>query len=392
MPVTIDDLRAARNASDPAAYYSLLSQAGDPYGRLAGDVVSPIGYEGAAGRSYANSVGASVGATLSGGQWFDLSVNLMNKDFDLREAKFASTGSFTNLTGQQIRDYHVVAFNAVGLPAEAWTPEIPFKLSGYSEATWQSFLAEPGSLASYLSKGAIFTQIAGALGGADLVPHIQDEALASDLVGAARDAAFWVNHMFTSGAWRGATPTIDPFIKESADGLVIGGGSGVDQLNGGSRNDLLFGYAGDDILKGGGGKDALYGGAERDTLAGGAGDDILHGGSGPIGTWDADGTDTANYALDEAANGIRLDFSSGDQTFKQAGGIQVDNDGSGGTDRLYSIERLIGSNHDDTFIFTSPSTSPGLRRLIVRWRRKRQWLWFSWRCPRLLPDHPALRP
>lgn len=28
MPITIDDLRAARDASDPVRYYSLLSQAG----------------------------------------------------------------------------------------------------------------------------------------------------------------------------------------------------------------------------------------------------------------------------------------------------------------------------------------------------------------------------
>lgn len=74
MTITIDDLRAARDASDPAQYYLLVSQAGDRYGRLAGDVVSPIGYEGAVARDFANSVGLSAGVSLSGAQWFDLSI------------------------------------------------------------------------------------------------------------------------------------------------------------------------------------------------------------------------------------------------------------------------------------------------------------------------------
>lgn len=292
-------------------------------------------------------------------------IDLMNRDFDLRNSKFQETGSLTDLTGKQIRDYHVESFQKYQLPIAAWSPEIPLKLSNYSEIEWQRMLSDPGSVASYLDKGMIFTQIAGVLGSANLIPYVQDEATAASLAGAAADAAFWLNHMLESGAWRGATPDIDPFVKETADGLIIGGSSAQDQISGGSRDDLLFGYGGDDTLSGRDGKDALYGGAGSDILTGGRGSDVLHGGSGPIGTWGGDGFDTANYALDDAMVGILLDFGVGDQTFRQNGGVQVDNDGSGGTDKLYSIEKLIGSNHDDVFVFATPSASLGLSRIAV---------------------------
>ena len=65
--------------------------------------------------------------------------------------------------------------------------------------------------------------------------------------------------------------------------------TGVENINGGSGNDLitgdgfinrLVGNAGDDRIGGGDGNDLLFGSLGRDRLAGGAGNDELHGGEG----------------------------------------------------------------------------------------------------------------
>ena len=60
----------------------------------------------------------------------------------------------------------------------------------------------------------------------------------------------------------------------------VKGGSGNDVLFGDSRVNKLYGLGGDDILYGGPGADELYGGADDDLLIGGTGVDLLDGGSG----------------------------------------------------------------------------------------------------------------
>ncbi len=61
---------------------------------------------------------------------------------------------------------------------------------------------------------------------------------------------------------------------------IITGGTGDDQLDGGSGSDILLGGAGDDTLDGGSGNDLLLGGNGSDFLDGGSGDDLLLGGNG----------------------------------------------------------------------------------------------------------------
>ncbi len=87
------------------------------------------------------------------------------------------------------------------------------------------------------------------------------------------------------------------------------GGPGNDTLNGGPGNDTLSGLGGDD------------------TLDGGPGDDTLDGGSD---------VDTATYADATAAVTVSLALSGPQAT------------GGAGTDTLISIERLIGSDFNDT--------------------------------------------
>jgi Ca2+-binding RTX toxin-like protein len=108
---------------------------------------------------------------------------------------------------------------------------------------------------------------------------------------------------------------------------TIVGTAGSDTLNGTAGDDVIYGDAGDDIVYGGGGNDRICGGAGNDSLLGEAGNDKLDGG--------ADANDNAQFIHSTApitAN-LALGTASGE-----------------GNDILLNIERLIGSNFDDTLI------------------------------------------
>lgn len=89
---------------------------------------------------------------------------------------------------------------------------------------------------------------------------------------------------------------------------------------------------GNDVLNGGNGNDQLFGNGGNDILNGGAGSDLLNGGAG---------VDTANYS--DSNRGIVADITTGVVT------TGTD------TDTLVSIERIVGSNHDDVFAFANPT-------------------------------------
>ncbi|QNM95693.1 calcium-binding protein [Chitinimonas koreensis] len=102
------------------------------------------------------------------------------------------------------------------------------------------------------------------------------------------------------------------------------GGAGIDRL---IDIENLLGGSGNDVLTGNGGNNALTGGLGDDTLTGGLGDDRLDGG---------DGQDTANYADQTAALTINLSVST------------MQNTGAG-LDTLIGIENLIGGSGNDAF-------------------------------------------
>ncbi|MEC3860643.1 tandem-95 repeat protein [Mesobacterium sp. TK19101] len=188
-----------------------------------------------------------------------------------------------------------------------------------------------------------------------------------------------------------------------AGGTATGGDAqgdtltGIENLLGGDAADQLEGDGSDNALSGGRGDDTLIGLGGNDTLSGGRGADDLRGG---------DGIDTADYSL--STEGIRIDLAAGtaiggdaagdtlsgieiieasyhddvlagdaaDNTFRGSRGAD-DIDGRDGVDtadytrateavavnlatgqgtageaagdRLTSIERLLGSIHNDTF-------------------------------------------
>jgi Ca2+-binding RTX toxin-like protein len=114
------------------------------------------------------------------------------------------------------------------------------------------------------------------------------------------------------------------FIFGDSNANVLDGAGGNDSIDGGDGDDNLVGGEGTDILDGEVGEDVLDGGAGDDSLIGGAGNDILDGGAG---------IDTADYSNN--ANLIVADLRDGS--------VQ-----GGSVDTLVSIERIIGSAHDDT--------------------------------------------
>ena len=102
--------------------------------------------------------------------------------------------------------------------------------------------------------------------------------------------------------------------------------AGVNIIWGRDGNDLLDGRAGDDTLFGDGGADHLIGGDGNDVLIGGVGADVLDGGAG---------VDRVHYT--GAAVAVTADLQiSGNNTGEAAGDIYI------------GIERLWGSNHNDS--------------------------------------------
>jgi Ca2+-binding RTX toxin-like protein len=116
----------------------------------------------------------------------------------------------------------------------------------------------------------------------------------------------------------------------------VGAGQGndvlinIENLLGGTFNDVLIGDSDPNQLAGSGGNDTLDGGEGHDTLLGGAGNDDLNGG---------DGDDTVFYA--DAGEGVTVDLARAGLQFIST---------SRGSDQLVSIENITGSAHSDVLI------------------------------------------
>ena len=144
----------------------------------------------------------------------------------------------------------------------------------------------------------------------------------------------------------GVTVSLDNVANDGAPGEnddvrsdveEIAGGSGDDVLTGnGSTNtlignggdDQLYGGAGNDVLDGGSGADQLYGQAGNDLLDGGTGTDYLSGGSG-IG-------DSVSYALRTASVVVTLDGVANDGEVGEKDYVNAD------------VEGIIGGLGNDT--------------------------------------------
>ena len=110
--------------------------------------------------------------------------------------------------------------------------------------------------------------------------------------------------------------------------------SGDDILNGGAGNDILYGSYGGDRLAGEGGNDTLYGEIGDDTLTGGAGDDSLMGGSGADVLDGGEGFDYVRYLI--AGEGVTVSLATGTGMGSEAEG-----------DTISNVEGVYGSNYAD---------------------------------------------
>jgi len=150
----------------------------------------------------------------------------------------------------------------------------------------------------------------------------------------------------------GAMPsTYKATFKGSATACTITGTSGNDVLNGTEGDDVICGLGGNDTIKGLGGNDTLQGGGGNDTIEGGAGDDTLKGENNSDKLYGGEGNDT----LDGGAGTDTASFKS------SATGVQaslVSNTATGeGSDTLAGVERLEGSNFNDTLTGSSAANT-----------------------------------
>ncbi len=105
-------------------------------------------------------------------------------------------------------------------------------------------------------------------------------------------------------------------------------------------DDVIDDGAGNDILDGGWGNDVLTGGAGNDTVYGGAGDDMLIAGADNDAYFGDEGFDTIDYS-----GGTATQF--GGMSINLLTGVVSGSANGTGSDRLYGIEGVIGSNGGD---------------------------------------------
>ncbi len=130
----------------------------------------------------------------------------------------------------------------------------------------------------------------------------------------------------TGGEAAGDTFTSVERVLGSLHDDTITGDGVANHLSGHFGDDALNGRAGNDVLRGGAGTDALNGDGGNDILVGGEGADALNGGAG---------LDWAHYISSDAA--VTVDLGSNTASGGEATG-----------DTFTSVERVLGSRHDDT--------------------------------------------
>jgi Ca2+-binding RTX toxin-like protein len=131
------------------------------------------------------------------------------------------------------------------------------------------------------------------------------------------------------------------FIPASETVITVFGDDDPNRLVGGEIANGIDAGGGDDFVLGRGDHDLLVGGAGDDMLIGGEGNDLFNGLTGDDRLVGGGGFDTASYLSGGASVHVNL------QT-----GV-VTGDASVGTDKLSSIEGVIGSGFDDTIIGSS---------------------------------------
>ncbi|MCG3178570.1 MAG: hypothetical protein BIFFINMI_00898 [Phycisphaerae bacterium] len=215
------------------------------------------------------------------------------------------------------------------------------------QLTWADYSFDPAGVTVNLSIGQAtdgygdhdtLVDVLGVIGSSD------DDTLTGDgrdniFIGNAGDDAIDGGGGFNTIDYSAdpAGVTVDLAAGTAADGFGdsdtlaniqgIEGSAYADDLAGDDQANVIHGNGGDDTIAGRGGDDMLYGDAGDDTIDSAGGNDRVDGGAG-VNTLD----------LSSAPAGVSVDLSRS----------RVDDDGTGGQDRLANIANVTGSSHDDT--------------------------------------------
>lgn len=325
MTTIIEQLRTAQAAGDAIAYYYILEQNGDLYGKLAKGVVMSDAMAGTIARAYAGSVAASAGVALGGGAWAEISLGLMALDLVARENHLVDSGTPLNLPYAVIQAYHNEVFDDHGLPHDAWTANIPLNQAGNPEATWQSMLQFPDDWfwGMISGTGTLISESDSLLVLARLSLPIPITTIPS--YGQVSEELFWAYHTveafmhYVRDQYGGASMgSVEPFaINLPSGGLFIGGSDQVDDvLAGTGGDDVIIGFRGDDILGGLNGNDRIYGGEGDDIIhAGPDGGDLFYGGvNGEEGDTVHFNESWGAYAIAAIDGGFSITLRDGQQT------------------------------------------------------------------------------
>ncbi|MGD1700210.1 calcium-binding protein [Dapis sp. BLCC M229] len=124
-------------------------------------------------------------------------------------------------------------------------------------------------------------------------------------------------------------------ILGAYSGWNLEGGNNADYLYGTNHDDVIAGYQLDDL----GGTSSSPGTAGNDEFRGFGGNDIFYGGAGNNYIDGGDDSDTASYF--DSTGAINVDLSTVTNGYASA------SNGFGGTDKLYNIENIVGSDNAD---------------------------------------------
>jgi Ca2+-binding RTX toxin-like protein len=152
---------------------------------------------------------------------------------------------------------------------------------------------------------------------------LEFSAVENLLGGSGRDTFSLVDEAGHSGSIQGGagldlldysayTSTVIVNLAAGTATAISAGISGIENVTGGSGDDLLIGDNNDNILSGLEGNDELRGGGGSNTLSGGVGDDVLYGGPGQNRFVFADGWGSDiiyDYEGEEGPGSYTLDFS-----------------------------------------------------------------------------------
>jgi len=136
------------NRGELAAFYQTIKQeTGFKYPSLAMGIVTMDTIAGQVAVSYMKRQASDVGINMSDAQIDDVRKEMAAGYLNALSTKF-NQGDFTDLTYQEALALHNLSFQAIGLPATAWTLYIPFTTLGSDSASeyWQSILNSTDSI------------------------------------------------------------------------------------------------------------------------------------------------------------------------------------------------------------------------------------------------------